>query len=220
MRAMRNPAVLCLLAFVLLGAGCSGIRPQRGGSTSTIFGGAAAPTTTNTTAPENPQTPTTTTTEKTISRSYDIPQETGAGATADATSSDRQGIPRREHPETAPSSEAGPRGAPVVAQPRLMHEVVTEKATTQIGTSQDLAGILKAWGTAGAAHYKAILWALVLGVAAWRAWKREWPLIAAVLGIGAILSFLVAWWVGPVAAGAAALIWSAYHVARTQIPAP
>lgn len=216
--------LLALSLSLLAGCGVPGSRPQRGGSTTTTLGGATAPTSTVTTAPENPQTPTTTTIEKTTERTFtDIPNETGRDATVAAMSSDRPGVPRREHLETAPSSEAGSRGAPVAAQPsppRLAREVIRERATTQIGTSQDLAGIVKAWGAAGAAHYKALVWALALGLAAWRAWKREWPLIAAVLGVGAVLSLLVAWWIGPVAAGAAALVWAAYHVARGSLTIP
>jgi len=227
-----------LTALVLLGllAGCAmpgfAPRPQRGGANTTTLGGATAPTSSVTTAPENPQTPTTTTIEKTTTREFDapaaeqpndIPSKPGGDATVAAMSSDRQGVPRREHSETAPSSEAGSRGAPVAARstpPRIVRETVTEKATTQIGTAQDLAGIVKTWGAAGAAHSKAILWALLLGLAAWTAWKREWPLIAAVLGIGAVLSLFIAWWVGPVAAGMAALVWAAFHVSRGQLPIP
>lgn len=218
--ALRTLTVLT--AFFLLSACTRVPRPQHGGGSTTTLGGATAPTTVVSTAPENSQTPTLTTIEKTTERTYDIPHETGGGAIAAATSSDQPGIPRREHLETAPSREAGSRGVPVAApiSPRIMREVITEKASTQVGTSQDFAGIVKAWGSATAAHYKSILWCLVLAVAAWTAWKRDWPLIAAILGVGSVISLLVAWWVGPVAVGAAALVWAAFHVARAQIPTP
>lgn len=232
--AARIVALLVGFAFAMLVLSFTGCmrapRSQSGGGSTVTLGGGVAPTTANIIAPQNPQTPSTTTLEKETVTEYEIPPDETATAGT-------QGDSAREQPETSPrsaaaqtesrvagdtvqgaspASNAGRPGA--AAPPRIMRQSVTERATTQTGTSQDLAGILKVWGAATATHYKSLLWCLVLGVAAWAAWKREWPLIAAVLGVGAVLSLLVEWWIGPVAAGAAALIWAAYNVARAQLP--
>jgi hypothetical protein len=175
-------------------AGCAAIKPQRGGSSTTTLGGATAPTVVTNAAPENPQTPSTTTVEKTTERDYEIPHETDEGATALVTSNDRQGVPRSEHSETAPSKDVGLRGAPVVAQslPRILRERTTERATTQTGIAQkDTARELGA----RLANMRGVMWVGVLLLVAGPivGWKLGWFTNGCIAGaVGLLLIILSA----------------------------
>lgn len=154
--------VVLLIVAACLFSGCVSSRPQRGGTSTTSLGGTAGPTVLTNQAPENPQTPSTTTVEKTTTRTYEIPPKTEGTAIGPVTSSDRQGFPRREHLETAPSQDVGLRDAPVAAQspaPRVVTETVVERATTQTGAAQkDTTREL----TARLANTRGVLWVGVL----------------------------------------------------------
>jgi hypothetical protein len=211
---MRCATACCLLALVLC-SGCARLpKPQRGGGSLATLGGASAPTLVATQAPENPQTPTTTTIRKTMTRDFATPAGTTARPETDAAGlqAPTGHVTGAEAATSAPIAAA----AGVAPSPQLIRETVAEESTTQIGTSQELTGILKAWGAATAGRAKALLWALGLALTAWLAWRREWPLMAALLAAGALLSLLLAWWAGPLAAGAATLVWAAWHVAHAQ----
>lgn len=83
----------------------------------------------------------------------------------------------------------------------------TRTAThTELGGAQDVKGILGAWArvqAAMAARYKDFLIALALGAAAWMAWRRQWPVLAATLGGGALCTLLwgATWGIGAACVG-------------------
>lgn len=117
-------------ALLLLTACTAAMKPQPGGLSTTILGGAAAPTVVANTAPENPQTPSTTTVEKTTLREYLAPSP-GDHAAADTA-----------HPPTALTgaltasvhSTSHPINSP--AAPVLLRETVQERAATTTGIAQ------------------------------------------------------------------------------------
>lgn len=91
------------------------------------------------------------------------------------------------------------------------------KASTELGGSQDVADILKAY--ASGEYAKRMLLALFLGALAWFG-RREWPVAAGVLAAGAVATAFF----GPVAALCAVVfaggLWVAYHVLKSRIPVP
>lgn len=113
-----------------------------------------------------------------------------------------------EHPSTQEVVETRtehlPDGRTIVTQ---------RKARTQLGGSQDLAGILGAWAkvkAVGGNRLRDVLFGLVLLLAAWKAWKKENPLIAAVLGLGAIGSMALHWGYGAASVGISYLMLTSF----------
>jgi len=95
--------------------------------------------------------------------------------------------------------------------------VTTDRAETVIGGSQDLAAIVRE--KVGADHLRNLSLALAMGLIAWIL-RREWPIVAGVLAVGAIIVafFGIGWALGFGGFGLGALI--AYYVARSQLPFP
>lgn len=73
--------------------------------------------------------------------------------------------------------------------------VTTDKAETVIGGSQDLAAIIKE--KVGADHLRNLVAALLMAVVAWCC-RREWPIVAIALGVGAVVVafFGLGWAIG------------------------
>jgi len=96
-------------------------------------------------------------------------------------------------------------------------EVVTtvERAETVIGGSQSLADIAKQ--IMGADHWRNMAVALLMGIIAW-IMRREWPTIAGILALGAIVVafFGLQWALG--FAGIGGGIFVGYHLLRSQLP--
>jgi hypothetical protein len=94
--------------------------------------------------------------------------------------------------------------------------VITERATTVLGGSQDMAAIVKAYGTVG--MLKGLLLALCLSVGGIVAMSRGWPVLGLVLALGAASSIFVAWWAGLLSVGAAFLIYYAFAMGTIKLP--
>jgi hypothetical protein len=96
-------------------------------------------------------------------------------------------------------------------------EVVTtvERAETVIGGSQSLADIAKQ--IMGAEHWKNMAVALLMGIIAW-IMRKEWPTVAGILALGAIVVafFGLQWALG--FAGIGGGIFIGYHLLKSQLP--
>lgn len=92
-----------------------------------------------------------------------------------------------------------------------------ERAETSIGGSQDLADIMKEY--LGAEYMKRLSIALIMALIAFKV-RREWPIIAGVLAIGALivayfgLAYVVA------ISGAAGGLFVAYYVVKSKLTIP
>lgn len=170
--------VLPVLVALAAVSGCGVIpKPQQGGGATTTLGGATAPTVSTLAAPENPQSPTSTTIEKSTTREY-FPAPT--------LSQGRSVTDRLAHNQEA----GGLNPPPATNSPGLIaREIVTERATTQLGTAQkDTAREL---GTR-LANMRGVMWVgialLVLGPVV--GWKLGWftnGLIAGGVGLFMII---------------------------------
>jgi preprotein translocase subunit SecF len=88
--------------------------------------------------------------------------------------------------------------------------------TTEVGGSQDLAKIIKE--AAAAKHTRSILMAVGLLLAAWWMYRHQWPLVAAILAVGAVVAISFGWAWGLAAIGAAAIAAMAYWKSKLIIP--
>lgn len=193
-------AVLLVGVFLLLlQPGCSSSPPSvRGGQTQATLGEASAR------QPDNPAAAASTR----ISRTETVvespfPPEVPAvhaqarGATAGASA-------------PAVATAAAPRG--------VLVRTVTEQSETNIGGTQDVAGIMR-WLSDGdrRAGAMAVFAGLALGVGAYFAWRRGWPVIAGILGVGAgaaLYTLSVLW--ALVALGAGGALYLGYTVAERR----
>lgn len=179
---MRAFLFVCFVCFV--GTACQrGPAPQSGGAGTVTFGGTSAPTVVTTAAPENSKTPTTTTVEKTTTREFIVPSQEAGEALAPAQPANQ--ATRLQNPtrhvtgaEAAGVADVVPRRA---SPPSLLRETVTERATTQLGSSwEDKARELGA----KLSNMRGVMWAGVLlliggpivGI------KMGWPLNGAIAG--------------------------------------
>lgn len=171
-------AFLCLFAALL--SACTGVRPQKGGGSTTSLGGATAPTVVQTTAPENPQTPTTTTVEKSTTREFSEPLHR-----------EHRALPTEStEPTPKPSSVSSDRASVPSVSHALVRETVVERSTTQTGAAQkDTARELGA----KLANMRGVLWVgvalLVLGPIV--GWKLGWFTNGCIAGaVGLLLIIL------------------------------
>jgi hypothetical protein len=88
--------------------------------------------------------------------------------------------------------------------------VVTERAETALGGSQDLAAIVRAASSTNALRGAFIAVFLTLGATV--AFSKGWPIVGVVLIGGGVSSLLFAWWAGLLAIAAAFLINYAYNM--------
>jgi hypothetical protein len=131
----------------------------------------------------------------------------------------RQSVKRTVVETFSPTPHVWPRTAlaapqePLQTAPAVLTQrTTTDEVKTEVGASQDLAGIVKAaqskWQT-----IVAILFAGILCVGSWQAYKREWPTPAGILAVGALVTLitLTVWWgVGAIAASVGVtLVWRA-----------
>jgi hypothetical protein len=209
--------VICAIAGLALGTaaallpGCAGARPQQGGRTATLLGGAGAATTVTTFAPENPQTPSTTTIEKTTLREWAPPLAA-----------------RVESPELRAESQI-PQPSTLNPQrgPALLREQVTERSSTITGAAQkDTARELGA----KLAAMQPVMWvgALLVPIGigvGWLVAKRGWLINGVILGLaiagsGAAMVAIAVWLPGinPLCGllllglvFAAGLVWAVYY---------
>jgi hypothetical protein len=102
-------------------------------------------------------------------------------------------------------------------QPDGSVTTTTERAETSIGGSQDLADIIKEY--LGAEYMKRLSIALIMALIAFKV-RREWPMIAGVLAIGALivayfgLAYVVA------ISSAAGGLFVAYYVVKSKLTIP
>lgn len=133
-------------------------------------------------------------------------------AGAPITGAPRQSMTQPENPEGQSQQEMSRTTTTTHADGSVT--TTREVAKTVIGGSQSLTDILKAY--AAGEYMRRIAIALIMGLVAWLM-RKEWPLIAGVLAIGA----LVVAFFGPgyalAFAGAGAGIYVAYHVVRAQL---
>lgn len=74
-------------------------------------------------------------------------------------------------------------------------EVFRRAATTDIGGSQDLAKIIKAYANLDLIQKSGM--ALILALFAWMAWRRQWPILALACLTGSFVSILTPfYWLG------------------------
>lgn len=118
-----------------------------------------------------------------------------------------------ENPEGA--SQLGFKERRETESPDGTVEVYEREVGTNLGGSQDFAEIVEA--VMALDMFRAVLLAGVLSLCAVVAAARGWPLLAAVLGVGALGSVMLAWWAGLIAVGAGVLLVTAYHMAIAQV---
>lgn len=73
------------------------------------------------------------------------------------------------------------------------------ETATEIGGSQDYAAIMKEVG--GSEHFKNLLAALGLILAAWWMYRKEWEMVACILTVGACFCLFWGWLAAPIAIG-------------------
>jgi hypothetical protein len=137
----------------------------------------------------------------------------------------RQSVKRTVVETYAPTPHLGPRTAPAAPQeplqtppPVLTQRTTVDEVQTEVGASQDLAGIVKATQN----HWRKVVSVLVgLGLltGAWFAYRNEWPTPAACLAVGGLASIVTLnlWW-GVAAVGVAGLVVLAFRAASARIP--
>lgn len=121
----------------------------------------------------------------------------------------RVALQQPENPEGA--STMGYRESRVTERPDGTVERWEREAGTDLGGSQDLAEMIEA--VMAADLFRALLLAVALGISALVAVSRGWPMLGAVLGMGAVISLMIVWWAGLIAAGAGVLLVLAYRTA-------
>lgn len=114
-----------------------------------------------------------------------------------------------------PENPEGPSSQILKSTTTLVHpdgtvETTTSEAETIIGGSQDLGAIIKEY--VGTEHFKNLLYALLLGIAAVYVNYKGWPMAAGALCIGAVLTAVSGpVWIGVSIAVSCALAYG-YHV--------
>lgn len=182
---MRTLAGLGLLAAVLsvLAACTASPRPQSGGGSTTMFGGATGPTTVTTVAPQNPQTPSTTIVEKTTTREF-------AAAAASRPETIAAGLKNSiSHATRAPAAPSV--AVTAAAAPLIVREIVVERATTKTGAAQkDTARELGA----RLANMRGVMWVGVLLLIGGPivGWKIGWFINGAIAGAVGLLLIILA----------------------------
>jgi len=142
---------------------------------------------------------------------------TGCKTTIQQGGASAQSVPMATQTMSQPQNPAGSSEQQFVrVTQHLDGTVVTERATTVLGGSQDMAAILKAYGTAD--MLKGLLLAVCLAVGAIVSMSRGWPVLGLVLAFGAAASIFVAWWAGLLSVGAAFLIYYAYSMGTIKLP--
>jgi hypothetical protein len=90
-------------------------------------------------------------------------------------------------------------------------------ASTELGGSQDVADILRAY--LGGEHFKRVALGLLLGLLAWLG-RREWPVAAGVLALGAVATAFFGLPAVLISASMAGGLWLAWHILKSRVPIP
>ncbi len=124
----------------------------------------------------------------------------------------RQELKQPENPET-PSRQTLVQ-TQTTTHPDGSVTLTRTEATTEVGGSQDASQWLQAWAAVEEAadrRWKELLFAVLLLLGAWRAYRHDWPVMATVLVGGAAANLFVGVTWGVAAIVAAGLIYLAYN---------
>ena len=125
---------------------------------------------------------------------------------------------RRPAPVSPLQAESTPEQAASVPPAPFAPYWETEQIETTVGATQDVSGIVRA-ANSNRPTVAAVLLSIGLGWAAWRAWRRGWPLVAGIAGAGAVVCALTLspWW-GLASLVVAGLVWVAYTIGAASNP--
>jgi len=125
---------------------------------------------------------------------------------------------RKPAPGSPLQAESTPEQAASVPPAPFAPYWETEQIETTVGATQDVSGIVRA-ANSNRPTVAAVFLSIGLGWAAWRAWRRGWPLVAGIAGAGAVVCALTLspWW-GLASIAASGLVWVAYTIGAASNP--
>lgn len=179
---------LGILLFCGLLAGCNNVPKTKGGAASTTLGAATEGTLAQSDNPETPSVQNQSRTERTVT--YYV---WGDG--------DWQKLPEQDAP-----------------QGTVVEHTVEQHSSTEIGSAQNVAKILKSAQNHGRA-LASVLLGLCLLFGAWKAFKATWPILGSVLALGGAVSiYTLNYWAGLGAVGVGLIIYVAYSLGEKTNP--
>lgn len=181
---------MCVLLFLALFGGCNTVPKTEGGAARATLGDTTQGSLSQSDNPETPSVQNVSRKERTVT--YYV---WGDG--------DWQKLPAQDAP-----------------QGTVVERTVEQHSSTEIGSAQNVAKILKAAQSNGRA-LASVLLGLCLLVGAWKAFKATWPILGSVLAAGGVLSIIfLNYWVAIGGIGAALLLYIAYKLAEKAAPMP
>ncbi len=188
---------VCVLLFLALFGGCKTVPKTEGGKAKTSLGDTTQGSLSQSDNPETPSVQNISRKERTVTHYPAAPAPWGEG----------------NWQKAPPPAQASAPGV-------IVEHTVEQHSSTEIGSAQNIANILKAAQANGRA-LASVLLGLCLLVGAYRAFKATWPILGSVLAAGGVLSIIfLNYWVAIGGIGAALLLYIAYKLAEKAAPLP
>jgi hypothetical protein len=183
MRLMQHSLILVMMILLCGFTSCSIQRHQKGGGATTeVQQGRPAP------KPDN----------------IDIPDNVNFVGGPEL----HMGINQPENPEGV--STMSSKQTTTTVYPDGVIVIANTETQSSIGGSQELKEIVEAYVKSD--YFKGLLIALALAVGAWMMYKKDWPLGAGILFIGAVGSVMVTWWIGGLSVLAVATLYIGFKI--------